>query len=114
MSLFINNKGNVYEQIVNHYKKYISLNIIKENEKLPSCRVLASELGINPNTVEKAYSVLENEGYITSDAKKGFFVSYNLKKDKSNEINNMINEIKLTGISKDELISIINSVYKEG
>ena len=63
MRIILKNKGNVYEQIVNEYKRFIQLEIIRNDEKLPSCRLLATELGINPNTVAKAYSVLEEEGY---------------------------------------------------
>ena len=76
MAIFLNGKGNVYQQIVDYYKRYISLKIIKPMEKLPSCRTLASELGINPNTVERAYSILEKEGYIITIPKKGVYVSY--------------------------------------
>ena len=61
MAILLNGKGSVYQQIVEYYKRYISLNVIKPMEKLPSCRALASELGINPNTVERAYSILEKE-----------------------------------------------------
>ena len=71
MSIILNGKGMVFQQIVDYYKRYITLGIIKEDEKLPSCRNLASELGINPNTVERAYKILEQEGYIKNIAKKG-------------------------------------------
>ena len=64
MKIILNKKMNVYEQIVSEYKRYISLNILRYDEKLPSCRALATELGVNPNTVQRAYNVLEEEGFI--------------------------------------------------
>ena len=80
MKITLKGKGNVYEQIVNEYKRFIILNIIRYGDKLPSCRQLAIELGVNPNTVAKAYSVLEAEGYIKVLNKKGVYVIY--QKDK--------------------------------
>ena len=71
MSIILNGKGMVFQQIVDYYKRYITLGIIKENEKLPSCRSLASQLGINPNTVERAYKILDNKE--SKNNKKGIF-----------------------------------------
>ena len=76
MKITLKGKDNVYEQIVNEYKRYIQLGVIRLDEKLPSCRSLAQELGINPNTVVRAYNVLENEGYIKVLPKKGVYVTY--------------------------------------
>lgn len=117
MKITLKGKDNVYEQIVNEYKRFIELGIIRKDEKLPSCRSLGKELGINPNTVVRAYSVLENEGYIVSLPKKGAFVVYT--KDINNLDNNAnkISEVKsyLENIKKDisyeEIINIINDIY---
>lgn len=112
MKIVLKNKENVYEQIVNEYKRFISLNILQNDDKLPSCRQLAKELGINPNTVSKAYSVLEQEGYIKVLPKKGVYVSY-----RSNNENSYINEIKeylcsiKEKVSYDEISKIIKDLY---
>lgn len=113
MKITLKNKGNVYEQIVNEYKRYIELGIIKTDEKLPSCRTLGKELGINPNTVAKAFKVLEDEGYISSIEKKGSFVVY--KKDTENEKEEIKQYIKknIEKISYDELIKMIDEIYRE-
>ena len=111
MSIVINNKATVFQQIVDHYKRYITLGIIKENEKLPSCRSLASQLGINPNTVERAYKILEQEGYIINIAKKGVYVLGVNDVNVHKEITNHILDIKKTGISKDELLYLIEKAY---
>ena len=113
MAIFLSGKGNVYQQIVDYYKRYISLKIIKPMEKLPSCRTLASELGINPNTVERAYSILEKEGYIITIPKKGVYVLDKKTNLLNDNIKKYINTIK-DKISYDELLILINEVYKEG
>ena len=112
MKILLNGKGNVYEQIVENYKRYIKLGIIKKDEKLPSCRTLASDLGVNPNTVVRAYNVLENEGYIKVLPKKGVYVTYS---EDINEslivVKKEVEKIKNTNVSYEELIKIINEVY---
>ena len=114
MAIFLNGKGNVYQQIVDYYKRYISLKIIKPMEKLPSCRTLASELGINPNTVERAYSILEKEGYIITIPKKGVYVSYEGNNDVDEKhVLEQLHDIKKSNISKERLLQFIEEVYKK-
>ncbi len=65
----------IYEQL---YRKVIELilkGVLTEQEKLPSVRSLATELGVNPNTVAKAYSLLERDGIIYSLAGRGSFIA---------------------------------------
>ena len=110
----INFKGtnNLYEQIVQEIIKYINLGIYKESDKLPSCRNLALELGVNPNTVEKAYSILENKGYVDIIPKKGAYVK--ASKDTMYIRQDLLNEIlklKNIGVSMEELIIAVKEVY---
>ena len=63
----------VYEQVSDGFKKLIIAGIIKKDEKMPSVRELASTYAINPNTIQRAYRDLENEGYIYSVPGKGSF-----------------------------------------
>ena len=110
----INFKGtnNLYEQIVQEIIKYINLGIYKESDKLPSCRSLALELGVNPNTVEKAYSILENKGYVDIIPKKGAYVK--ISKEPSYIRQDLVNEIlklKNMGVSMEELINAVKEVY---
>lgn len=104
----------IYEQIVSEIEKYVALGILKENEQIMSIRELASTLGINPNTVKKAYSILETKDVIISLSTKGTFIKENANKVKENTINNYINEIneimeKLykLDISKEEILKKI-------
>ena len=52
MNISLKGKGNLFEQIAEEYIRLINLGVYEPGYKLPSCRVLAKELGINPNTVE--------------------------------------------------------------
>ena len=101
----------IYEQIVDNIEKYVALGILKEKEQIMSIRELASTLGINPNTVKKAYTILETKGIITSISTKGTFIKENVSLVKEQTINNYLNEIKdiiekLTklGLSKEEIL----------
>ena len=71
----------IYEQIKNGLKRLIVTGALKEGDKLPSVRSLATELAINPNTIQKAYNELENEGYIYSVPGKGSFASGDARTD---------------------------------
>ena len=116
INLDYTNRTPIYEQIVNEVEKYVALGILKEQEQIMSIRELASCLGINPNTVKKAYSILENKGIIISISTKGTFIKENASKVKDETINNYLNEIniiidKLTklGLSKKEIIKKIEN-----
>ena len=106
----------LYLQIVENFKKYIELGVYKYNDKLPSVRSLAVEMGINPNTNQRAYQILESEGYITTIEKKGVYVAY--KKDDrkallKDKVKKEINIIKQSNISKEELLQIVEEVYND-
>ena len=93
----------IYEQIVNEIERYVALGILKEKEQIMSIRELASTLGINPNTVKKAYTILENKNIIISISTKGTFIQENISKVKEETFKNYINDIKII-ISKLEEI----------
>lgn len=65
----------IYDQIVNGFLRLKAVGALSAGDKLPSVRALALELGINPNTVQKAYGILESGGVICSVAGKGSFIS---------------------------------------
>lgn len=104
----------IYEQIVNNIEKYVAVGILREKSQIPSIRELANNLGINPNTVKKAYDILENKGVIMTISTKGTFISNNTKMVLENKIDKEINLIKdkirkleNMGISKKEIIERI-------
>ncbi len=112
MNINLNGKENIYEQIVKQYKRFIELKIIRKGEKMPSCRSLAMDLGINPNTVVRAYAILEEEGYIQVLPKKGVYVIYDKEEDQNKRIKEAIIEIKKSGITYDNLIEIVKDIYR--
>lgn len=63
----------IYEQIKDGLRRLMISGAIPEGERLPSVRRLAAELTINPNTIQRAYTELENEGYVSTVTGKGSF-----------------------------------------
>lgn len=107
----------IYEQIVSRFKNLIVKGALKPDEKMPSVRNLAMDLSINPNTIQKAYMMLEQQGFIYTVKGRGNFVAGNagLKDIKRNEIfgklSAVIAESKESGIDIEELIEYMK---KEG
>ena len=67
----------IYAQIIDGFKEQITAGILQTGDKLPSVRELATELAINPNTIQRSYRSLEAEGWIVTVPGKGCFVSAN-------------------------------------
>lgn len=65
----------IYEQVKDGLRHLVVMGAIQEGEKLPSVRAMATSLAINPNTIQRAYESLEQEGYLYSIAGKGSFAS---------------------------------------
>ncbi len=84
----------IYEQLVEKIKILIIENVLKPNEQMPTVRELASQLTINPNTVQRAYRILEEEGYIYSVTGKGNFVSDGIDQIKEDRINDEIKHLE--------------------
>ena len=111
MKIYLKGKSNIFEEIVDQYKQYILLGFLQNGDKLPSCRNLAKDLGINPNTVSRAYTELEKQGYITNIPKKGVYVSFNSSNDETNEIKETLLNFYNNGVSKKELLNLIDEIY---
>ena len=67
----LNTKDPVYLQAALHVKRQILLRQMVSGDKLPSRREIAAQLGINPNTVQKAFKVMEEEGYVRTNSTQG-------------------------------------------
>lgn len=65
----------IYEQVMDRLREWMLMGVLRQDEKLPSVRSLATELSINPNTIQRAYMELERQGYIYSIKGKGSFVA---------------------------------------
>ena len=65
----------IYEQVRDGLRRLVVTGAIAQGEKLPSVRALAASLAINPNTIQRAYAALEEEGYLTAEPGKGNFAA---------------------------------------
>ena len=112
--MIISGKTPIYQQIYNQYKTYIKKGILQNKEKLPSIRSLAQSLGINPNTVVRAFEMLEKEGFIITIPKKGFYVNYVEDiKSKDDYVSKQVKKWKKFGISKKTILEKLNHIYNE-
>ncbi|CQR47879.1 HTH-type transcriptional repressor YtrA [Paraliobacillus sp. PM-2] len=110
----------IYEQLVDKFKELIINDVMQTDEKLPSVRILAQQLTVNPNTIQKAYRELETQGYIYSVKGKGSFVDGTAKKVSSHEVNKIRSDLEkrlaeafFIGITKDEIYKIIELTYEQ-
>lgn len=108
----------VYEQLVEQVETFILKGILRPGDQMPSVRSLSLELSVNPNTVQKSYSELDFRGIIQSVPGKGCFVSEGAvraieKKKRSNlvSLRAQIDQLRLAGIGKDEIIELIDQIY---
>lgn len=119
ISLNYRDASPIYEQIKNGLKRLIVTGAMKEGDKLPSVRALATELAINPNTIQKAYNELENEGYIYSVPGKGSFASGEIKADEHRKkelkqrIRELIAELRFLGAGQGELLALVQEGEEE-
>jgi len=70
----LNNKDPVYIQIALYVKRQILLKRAVSGDRLPSRRELAAQLNINPNTVQKAYKLMEDEGFVITSGNQGSII----------------------------------------
>ena len=117
ISLDYQSRTPIYEQIVNQFERLISLGVLKPKQQIFSIRELATSLGINPNTVKKAYEELENRGAINTISTKGTFVADKTEEvvkkvvdEKINIIKKEIKELDKLGVKIEEIINRIKSV----
>lgn len=108
----------VYEQIIKQVEEQVLTGILKEGDKLPSVRSLSVKLSINPNTIQKAYTELDKRQLIITVPGKGSFISEKAievvganSREKMTELNKIIRELALAGVTKEEIINNIEEVF---
>lgn len=103
----------IYEQVAEKFKNLILKGVLKPDEQMPSVRNLAMELSINPNTIQKAYSQLEREGFIYTVKGRGNFVTGSehllTQRQRScvEKILKLVEEAIEYGMNKEEIIAQI-------
>ena len=102
----------IYEQVRDNLRRLMVSGAIQEGEKLPSVRSLASNLAINPNTIQRAYAQLEMEGYVYSVAGRGTFVAegqeQNLvrRREVEDKVRPLLQELRELGMTEGEWIAL--------
>ena len=110
----------IYEQLKNNIGEMVIIGSLSPDAQLPSVRSLARELGINPNTVQKAYQDLERDKIIYSVAGRGSYISHEigvvlqLEKGHLQKVEQVVELAKRCGISQDQVEDTVRMVYMEG
>lgn len=110
----------IYEQVVEKFRVLILRGAMPPGSRMPSVRQLAMELSINPNTIQRAYMTLEQEGLIYPVKGKGNFIAdteqirKKCREDYYQELRGVVRRGMDLGIGEEELIYIIKDCYKEG
>ena len=116
IKLNMNSATPIYVQLRNQIVLSIGNNTLKHGDSLPTVRQLASDIGINMMTVNKAYGILKNEGFIEIDRRHGAKISINnnfkpeFKVKMEDELNLIITEASLKGYSKSEIMDLCNEI----
>ena len=100
----------LYQQVKDSLRRMMLTGLLEPDEKLPSVRSLATQLAINPNTIQRAYAELEAEGYIYSVAGRGSFVSTgdgeHLRRvaELTGRLVPLLEELKSLGYTREQLL----------
>ena len=108
----------IYIQLCNQIIMGIATSVIHEGDSLPSVRRLADTIGVNMHTVNKAYSVLKREGYISLDKRRGAVISLDI--DKLEELQVMKRQLQIVlargcckNISRLEVHELVDEIFDD-
>ena len=105
-----------YMQLRNQIVMGIATSAIREGDILPSVRQMAGEIGINMHTVNKAYALLRQEGFVTIDRRKGAIIALDTDKKRTLEELKMPMQVLLAkavckNVSRNEIHAMVDSIY---
>lgn len=109
----------IYEQIVERFQLLILKGILEPGSQMPSVRSLAVKLSINPNTIQRAYAMLEQQGYIFPVKGRGNFISdasLLIQQKKAlylNDLKQMLLGARDLGVTKEDCQTLIQQVYSK-
>ena len=113
-----NSEEALYIQLRNQIIVGIATNRLKEGESLPSVRQLAESIGINMHTVNKAYTVLKQEGFVKVDRRRGAVIA--IDADRITDLEQMRESLRVIlarascrNISREEVHALIDEIYEE-
>ena len=111
----------LYQQVKDSLRRMMLTGLLEPDEKLPSVRSLATQLAINPNTIQRAYAELESEGYVVSVTGKGSFVACanqqmlleEKRKEVEAELERAIRKGRSCGMNRDELRELFQIILED-
>lgn len=110
----------IYSQLIEQIEIKICSGIFAPGSKLPSVRELAQEAAVNPNTMQKALSILEEDGLLYTNRTSGRFITEDAKliqqakhKLAQDQISEFLEKMKSLGFGKTETLSIISTMLEE-
>ncbi|MED9968197.1 MAG: GntR family transcriptional regulator [Blautia sp.] len=109
----------IYEQVVEKFRILILNGVLEPGAQMPSVRQLAMELSVNPNTIQRAYMELEQEGYIYPVKGKGNYISdteeliCSTREGYYQEVRKLVEKGCQIGAEEEEVIRIVRNCYKE-
>ncbi|MBS6605133.1 MAG: GntR family transcriptional regulator [Lachnospiraceae bacterium] len=113
-----NSSEALYIQLRNQIIMGIATSTIREGDTLPSVRQLAENIGINMHTVNKAYSVLKQEGFLQLDRRKGAVIAIDVNKlqaveEMREQLRVLLAKASCQNISREEVHQIVDEIYEE-
>lgn len=110
----------IYLQIIHHLKMGIAAGTVQDGEELPSRRTLSALLGVNPNTIQKAFRILEEEGLIVSHVGAKSFVSVTREQVQRLEqqlpdthARQFIKQMQAMGLSCTQVVGLVERLWKD-
>ncbi len=118
VTIDFNSDEAIYMQLRNQIIYGIAADEIKEGDSLPSVRQMAEDVGINMHTVNKAYAVLKDEGFLKLDRRYGAIIAFSV--DKMRAVQDLKDEMKVIlakaickNITEDEALEIVHQIYND-
>ena len=108
----------IYMQLRNQIVLGIATAMLQEGDSLPSVRQLAAEIGINMHTVNKAYTVLKQEGFVKVDRRKGAVIAIDIDRIRTMEelrkdLQVILAKSSCKNITRDEIHALIDEIYED-
>lgn len=118
LQIDFNSDEAIYMQLHNQVIYGIATNAFREGDALPSVRSLAEVLGVNMHTVNKAYTVLKQEGYVKIDRRRGVVIAVDLdhlkdRQEIKQELLLVLAKASCKGISRSEIHELIDEIYED-
>ncbi|PEJ58313.1 GntR family transcriptional regulator [Bacillus sp. AFS002410] len=120
MEFIVNNREPVYLQVVRHFKQQIAKRLLEAGQEIPSRRELAVQFNINPNTVQKAYKEMEEQGLITTERNFPSKITTDIQvlNGVRNElimeaVNEFVDSIKVINVPVEELLTMVKQNYEQ-